>query len=364
MRKIFRCQDGKDGGLEDTAHQNQWTDDKSVEKVEIAVCDRDGSVLFVDALSGTLGQRTERKAAHAQTGENGPPRKSNTWDAAHFAADEMWKATGWVRKNPRVPASAALQAVFEHVVVPEHKCAAYEDGSHQLDKTLALQQPGMVLLMRVRGVAVFCARVDSVWELMLVVDFRAEGRGVGILHLCFHRLALLIVTLFDAFRVRTEWRGADILYLCVHCLVVGALMPHPFPAPVVCRGVLFGARRSSEFCSVEVRRHGGKGVRGVITTCGMQQCQDGREVRQRWEGGRKLEHKEPGHFFSKKNMLEKVKLPVAHLKKTRKLSKKGDWKEPRNLPPEEWKVNVRGAMPTLGQPCGWKLAEWHIQSVA
>ena len=32
MRKIFRCQEGKDGGLEDTAHQNQWTDDKNVEK--------------------------------------------------------------------------------------------------------------------------------------------------------------------------------------------------------------------------------------------------------------------------------------------------------------------------------------------
>ena len=46
-------------------------------KVDIAVCDRDGSVLFVDALSGTLGQWTEQKAAHAQTGENGP-RKS--WD--------------------------------------------------------------------------------------------------------------------------------------------------------------------------------------------------------------------------------------------------------------------------------------------
>ena len=46
-------------------------------------------------------------------------------------------------------------------------------------------------------------------------------------------------------------------------------------------------------------------------------------------------------------MGRRKKAGAAHLKKTRKLSKKGDWKEPRNLPPEEWKVNVRGAMPTL-----------------
>ena len=46
-------------------------------------------------------------------------------------------------------------------------------------------------------------------------------------------------------------------------------------------------------------------------------------------------------------MERRKKAGAAHLKKTRKLSKNGDWKEPRNLPPEEWKVNVRGAMPTL-----------------
>ena len=52
--------------------------------------------------------------------------------------------------------------------------------------------------------------------------------------------------------------------------------------------------------------------------------------------------------ISKTNMLENVKLLVAQLKKkTRKEAKGGDGKEPRKVPPEDWEVKERGAIPTL-----------------
>ena len=66
------------------------------------------------------------------------------------------------------------------------------------------------------------------------------------------------------------------------------------------------------------------------------------------EGSRRTWNKE--ERFQKK-FLEKVKLPVAQLKKKNKKNAKGRaWKEPRKLPPEVWEVKVGGDIPTLGIP--------------